>query len=68
MVVTGFAPSLPIEVGGALASLAALLFLLTGATLLSHPTAYFALALAAWGTLRLREEDGWIPGVASNPN
>ncbi len=41
------------------------LFLLTGSTLLSHSTAYFALALATWGSLRATARDGIGAGVAA---
>jgi len=40
------------------------LFLLTSGTLLSHPAAYFGLALAAWGALRLRPTDTVAGGLA----
>ncbi|HET9233741.1 MAG TPA: glycosyltransferase family 39 protein [Candidatus Eisenbacteria bacterium] len=35
------------------------LFLLTGGTLLSHGTAYFALVLGTYGALRVSESGGW---------
>ena len=41
------------------------LFVLTGSTLLSHSTAYFALALATWGSLRAMERDGVGAGLAA---
>jgi hypothetical protein len=41
------------------------LFVLTGSTLLSHSTAYFALALATWGSLRALDRDGIGTGLVA---
>ena len=60
------APSWPlvgIRRDGAPAHLSALP--LTGSTLLSHSTAYFALALATWGSLRAMARDGIGTGLAA---
>lgn len=43
----------------ALALLCSPFYLLTGSTLLSHPTALFGLSLAAWGAVRAPRHPGW---------
>jgi hypothetical protein len=52
-------------VAGALLLLLSPLFLLTGATLLSHPSSTFGLALACWAAVRVLEEGRVRHGLAA---